>query len=558
MAERHAIDAVTGDLLRTYRNASRRLELIVGAGLRRGLDPARVGTLEQLRGDATQAYRARQLAAARRIAGELERMAPRVAPVVVRRAYASTLFAVDRVTLGRGATALATRFGGVHQRQVNALAANMSASLEAAARNIGTNVERVFGRAELLAGGVPPHGFPFVGRRVNDPWRKVALDTLAEGIVGLETRREISAALYRNLIDDGVTDALTGFVDRAGRRIPLEHYASMVARTTTREAASQATAGRLRETGLDLVTVSSHDHPPDECDDYDGATFSLSGDDDRYDELPEYPPFHPNCVHSIGPASVNLDDFERELEQAVADGVDVEDLDNVAPAPQVSPPDELPDGVPPIPAEAAGRPLNSVADPSIGVGTPARKEAVDRVDSWALDPGEAPDVAASRRAWQDAEGDQIQAYDRARRRSDTEAIDEALGPDLVAILDELAASGYKDAKLPELRQALRDGDVTIDYIEELAEAELKARYARSAERKAAEAERGLKRKPIPCFVCGQFKRRPADVCKNCGDDPLHHNPTAREIGDFNAAYGYPAEADRYGGLDYEGPIDQRA
>lgn len=526
MPERGPTDVLTDDLVRTYRAGARRLEVLVRDALRRGLDPARLGTPGQRVGDATAAYRARQLAAARAITRELERVGAQAGTVAARKAYASALFAVDRLTFDVAGAALESRFGGIHQRQLAVIAGNMSGALEAAARHTGDSIEAVFARANELEAGIPPGAGDFIGRRVDDPWRRVALDTVGEGLVTLDTRRQMTAAMHERLIREGVADALTGFVDASGRRWPLDTYAEMVSRTTTREAASRATVTRLEEVGLDLVTISSHPHKADECTPYDGQTFSLSGDHPDYDELEELPPFHPNCAHVVTPASVNLDELERELEQAAAEGIDVEDVERGP---------ELEGDVGKPGTVGDGSPLSPRAQPSTSTATPARAEAADRVDSWAADPGPELGADVAREAWQDATAAQAAKYERARERADDAVIDEALGPDLVAILDELAASGWKEAADRDLRIALRDGDVTIDEIEDLAATELQRRYDARSERKRAADERGLRRKPFPCFVCGRFKRRPADVCDTCGDDPVSHHGDAHE---FNRAYGY--------------------
>ena len=78
------------------------------------------------------------------------------------------------------------------------------------------------------------------------------------------------------------------------------------------------TVNRLSEHGLDLVTISSHPHKADECTPYDGNTYSLSGNAAGYELLPEAPPFHAGCLHVLGPADANLDEFEAELARAAA------------------------------------------------------------------------------------------------------------------------------------------------------------------------------------------------------------------------------------------------
>lgn len=314
--ERHAVDAVADDLIRVYALGAKRLESIIAAGLRRGLSPGRAGTPAQQRGDATAAYRARSLERARAILAELLRDGTAKAPVTAANAYGAGVLAIDRTI---AETRLTGTFGWIHQRQVEVYAGNLTRSIEAATGRTTANVEAVFARAAMIDGALPPEGLDavprFIGRRVDDPWRRIALETLARGTVSLDTRKQISRALAGQLTREGVTDALTGFVDGAGRRWTLDRYVEMVARTTTREAASRAAVERLREQRVDLVAITSHPHKADECDEFDGKTFTLSGADPRYPRLRAIPPFHPYCRHVLGPAGGSLDDYERELER---------------------------------------------------------------------------------------------------------------------------------------------------------------------------------------------------------------------------------------------------
>lgn len=145
----------------------------------------------------------------------------------------------------------------------------------------------------------------FVGRRTDDILRQVSLEqvTAANSL----TRKEMSAALENALTRTGVTQTGAGgyrFLNVGGRNFELGHYAEMVARTTPREAASQAMVGRILDNGYDLVEISSHSSACDICADYDGNIYSLSGNSSTYDQLDELPPFHPNCGHVLTPAAV--------------------------------------------------------------------------------------------------------------------------------------------------------------------------------------------------------------------------------------------------------------
>jgi hypothetical protein len=222
----------------------------------------------------TARYRQTRLAEVQRILADLNGEAIPEATQVVADAY----------TLGGQIAGIEGAFGtGIHQEAVNVLADALTASLNDATERVGRQASDVFRREGL---------------------RHAALDLIAGG-----TQRDAAKELRATLLRRGVS----GFRDRAGRDWGLSTYAEMVVRTTTREAVSTATKNTLVERGDDLVTISSHRHDSDMCDRYDGKTFSLTGATDGHPVLDQLPPFHPNCVHVLTPATANLDALEREL-----------------------------------------------------------------------------------------------------------------------------------------------------------------------------------------------------------------------------------------------------
>lgn len=567
--ERVPTDLVADDLVRTYEAGIRRLEAEVRLGLARGLDPTRLGTDEQRVGDATLAYRVRQRRQALAIVDELRRAGVTAAPVVTARAYGAGIVAVDAVLadLGVAQADVLGRFGGVHQRAVQVLASNMSRTLEAAARRAGENVGTVFDRADAIEGALDPgspevlRGLPFIGRRLDDPYRRLALETVGAGLVALERRRDVSAQLVRRLVDEGVTDALTGFVDRAGRRWPLDRYAAMVARTTTREATSRAAMNRLAEHGQDLVTISTHNHAADECTPYDGRTFSISGRDADYPRLDRMPPFHPNCRHVVTPAATSLEDFERELglaaeapsrlerrrELAELEAerppapirVDTPPARVTAPPPRRPAPGEPGGGPPARPGNLGGRTSSPYAEPRapverLAVPTrPPQRTGVeddleygpgtqDRLDDQAVaellyggrhvdtleDPG--PDPSAFDALVREAEADE-----RLRLR----AIRAELGPDLARLA--LGAKGTRPrayARKLDLKGKLLRGELTARDVERIVVEEEEELYRESQERELRRSQ--PKVRPVPCFQCGRLKRLASNICQSCGHDPV--------------------------------------
>lgn len=525
-ADVHVADPLSRELVGLFERSTARIGTIVNLGLRRGLDPSRVGTDRQQRGDATLAYRTRQRDQALAILGELRRHTERLGPVAVINGWRAGALTVERIA---GPNRLLGTFGAPNTRAAEVAAANMTRALQAAVDRAGTNIETVFERADRLERGLPPAGIanvPFIGRRTNDPWRQPALDVVGQGLIGAERRPEVARHLAQRLVSDGVTDALTGYVNSRGARLPLGSYATMVARTTTREAVSRGTASRMTEGGLDLVTISSHSHASDECDGYDGVTFSLTGHTPGYDVLDELPPFHPNCVHVATPALDNIDHFTEELSTVAgtlarsSSPIRVETTPPSPSTPRTPPPSasrpqaRAPEGLerPPAPA-----PFSDGALPSSSPASRDRLEAQHITDLIARDPGPEPGA-------REAFGKHVERQARDANR----ALNKTLGEDLSRFIDR------QWGKKLRLRQRLLSGDIERAEVEDLAVDEYhRLEHGRALRQSRKETE--LDTRPIPCFVCGHFKRRPADVCDYCGDDPVTYGGDAR---DFNRGYGY--------------------
>lgn len=255
-------------LIRLYQRAARRLRQMIGDDLRSG----RLGTA---------AYRTNQLNAIRVELAALGRRT-RTTPVeTVAQAYDRGAAIVDRVAGDRGAVSYA--FTGTHTRTPQIIAENLAGRLDDARAN--------------------------VGRQVNDVYRRAALEAIGEDIAAGEARRQTSLAIERRLIHEGVT----GFIDRRGAHWALDTYAEMATRTTTREAVSAGTRGRMLETGQDLITISDHATETDICKEFEGKTYSITGRTPGYEVLPEWPPFHPRCLHVATPAAENVATILAEL-----------------------------------------------------------------------------------------------------------------------------------------------------------------------------------------------------------------------------------------------------
>lgn len=205
----------------------------------------------------------------------------------VGQAYGQSAATTYAFAFGLGmAQAANPEFAQIHQRAIDVLAQNMSDNLRSATQ--------------------------FVGRQTHDMFRRVGLEATAGKYAAGATVKDMKKEVIRRLIDQGQT----AMIDRAGRRWRLDTYAGMVARTTTREAASVATLNTCQEFGMDLVRISQHWPTCPACYPIQGRVYSISGKDRRY---PVYTdevriPKHPNCLHSVHPYSRELDDDAEATE----------------------------------------------------------------------------------------------------------------------------------------------------------------------------------------------------------------------------------------------------
>ena len=93
------------------------------------------------------------------------------------------------------------------------------------------------------------------------------------------------------------------FIEINGRTYKMSKYAKMVARTELRNVQTGATLDLCRQYENDLVEVSDHSCDCEECEEYEGNIYSISGTHPKYPGLGDTPPFHPNCKHSLLPTS---------------------------------------------------------------------------------------------------------------------------------------------------------------------------------------------------------------------------------------------------------------
>lgn len=150
-----------------------------------------------------------------------------------------------------------------------------------------------------------------IGRRENDVVRRVGLELVAN----MEATGKSTAATVPEFVKILQREGVTAFVDKAGRNWSLHTYASMVTRTTSRQA--EVLAVLTADPEHDLYKISSHGTTCALCAPYEGRVYSKSGTD------PDFPPLaaafgkvdpagpddlsntwlniHPDCLHVLMP-----------------------------------------------------------------------------------------------------------------------------------------------------------------------------------------------------------------------------------------------------------------
>jgi hypothetical protein len=110
-------------------------------------------------------------------------------------------------------------------------------------------------------------------------------------------KKELQKEFMNKLLDDKFVTV----IDKNGKPIhyQINTYSEMVARSKLREAQTIAVVNTGAEFGTDLIQVSSHNTATPFDAQFEGKTFSISGNDPDFPKAGFLPPFHPNCLHSI-------------------------------------------------------------------------------------------------------------------------------------------------------------------------------------------------------------------------------------------------------------------
>jgi hypothetical protein len=165
------------------------------------------------------------------------------------------------------------------------------------------------------ASGMLEEASMYVGRRINDLLKEAGEEAIAEKLSAGDTVKQAKNLMLKKMSDKGIT----AIRDKRGREISLDAYASMVARTTTREATNTGTIDAVQEVGGDLVQMTSHASACPICQPLEGRVYSISGKSKKYPKLDiafsnGHPVIHPNCIHSIVPF---FEQFADDLDEIV-------------------------------------------------------------------------------------------------------------------------------------------------------------------------------------------------------------------------------------------------
>lgn len=106
-----------------------------------------------------------------------------------------------------------------------------------------------------------------------DTYREVIARTSPEVLAGAATRRRAAQIAYETLLSQGIT----GFVDRSGRRWELAAYVEMATRTTVAQALLEGQLDRLTAAGINLIMVSNSPQECSRCRPWEGKILTRSG-----------------------------------------------------------------------------------------------------------------------------------------------------------------------------------------------------------------------------------------------------------------------------------------
>ena len=193
-------------------------------------------------------------------------------------------------------------FAAVHRDAIHALAREMQVQIQTGLAQAGRQVLR------------------YLNNSTDNALRQIGLEESALKLSSGTTVSDMRSNMIRQMQENGFFTVQYGEGANA-RQVPMDVYASMVARSTTREAGNLARENQLGENGHDLMQISAHYPTCEVCAKYQGRVFSISGKDARFPALSTafssgYRNIHPNCRHVAVPWIESLQTPD-EIRQAI-------------------------------------------------------------------------------------------------------------------------------------------------------------------------------------------------------------------------------------------------
>lgn len=149
-----------------------------------------------------------------------------------------------------------------------------------------------------------------LGRQAQDVFRQAGLE-----MVQRQQTTGMRLQVQKDFVEKLQRSGITAFVDKSGRHWSLNTYATMVTRTTSRQAEVLSVITKYK--GQDLFMISRHGSTCPICAPLEGRVYSLSGTDPVFPPLAtafgkidpngpntlsnSYLNIHPNCLHVLVP-----------------------------------------------------------------------------------------------------------------------------------------------------------------------------------------------------------------------------------------------------------------
>jgi hypothetical protein len=195
-------------------------------------------------------------------------------------------------------------FASIHNDAVNLLAREMQYSIKSALGTVGRQVIR------------------YLDESRDEALRRTGL--LEAGIKAASggTIVDMKKSMVKRLQEQGFMTVQYGSGPNA-RQVPLDVYAMLCARSTTREAGNTAREIQLTENGYDLMEMTEHFPTCEVCAALQGKVYSISGNDKRFPPLSMvyrdgYHNVHPNCRHVMVPFIEEFNDVEAAIKRSNA------------------------------------------------------------------------------------------------------------------------------------------------------------------------------------------------------------------------------------------------